>query len=173
MHGEQPHCALIVGKANSGKTKWILDLVETEYRHQFEAIVIICPTLLKNKTYLNKRWIYTDDQVYLCDLDKERLTLNEAIDLYQNVFDGIQTLFIVDDCSSMLDIKYRRKMCALSKMAFSGRHYNHSCWLLTQKYNSVLKDYRENTGMRRGFDLYARKAKTKVLGMRRGFDLHP
>ena len=30
-------------------------------------------------------------------------------------------------------------------MAFSGRHYNHSCWLLTQKYNSVLKDYRENT----------------------------
>ena len=56
MHGEQPHCALIVGKTNSGKTKWILDLVETEYRHQFEAIVIICPTLLKNKTYLNKRW---------------------------------------------------------------------------------------------------------------------
>ena len=30
-------------------------------------------------------------------------------------------------------------------MAFSGRHFNHSCWLLTQKYNSVLKDYRENT----------------------------
>ena len=145
MHGEQPHCALIVGKTNSGKTKWCLDLLETEYKHRFEAIVIICPTLLKNKTYQSKRWIYTDDQVYLCDLDKERLTLNEAIDLYQNVLDGIRTLFIVDDCSSLQDIKYRRKTCALSKMAFSGRHYNHSCWLLTQKYNSVLKDYRENT----------------------------
>ena len=81
MHREQPHCALIVGKTNSGKTKWILDLVETEYRHRFEAIVIICPTLFKNKTYLSKRRIYTDDQVYLCDLDRERLTLNEAIDL--------------------------------------------------------------------------------------------
>ena len=145
MHGEQPHCALIVGKTNSGKTKWILDLVETEYKYRFEAIVIICPTLLKNKTYQSRRWIYTDDQVYLCDLDKERLTLNEAIDLYQNVFDGIQTLFIVDDCSSLQDIKYRKKTCALSKMAFSGRHYNHSCWLLMQKFNSVLKDYRENT----------------------------
>ena len=33
----------------------------------------------------------------------------------------------------------------MSKMAFSGRHYNHSCWLLTQKYNLVLKDCRENT----------------------------
>ena len=41
--------------------------------------------------------------------------------------------------------KVSQKTCALSKMAFSGRHYNHSCWLLTQKYNSVLKDYRENT----------------------------
>ena len=39
----------------------------------------------------------------------------------------------------------QEKTCTLSKMAFSGRHYNHSCWLLTQKYNSVLKDYRENT----------------------------
>ena len=25
MHGEQPHCALTVGKTNSGKTKWCLD----------------------------------------------------------------------------------------------------------------------------------------------------
>ena len=73
-----------------------------------------------------------DDHVFLCDLDKERLTLNEAVDLYQNVFDGIQTLFIVDDCSSLQEIKYRKKTCALSKMVFSGRHYNHSCWLLTQ-----------------------------------------
>ena len=38
-----------------------------------------------------------------------------------------------------------KKTCALSKMAFSGRHYNHKCWLLTQKYNTTLEDYRENT----------------------------
>ena len=86
-----------------------------------------------------------DENVYLCDLDSEKITLNEALDLYQNILDGIKTLFIIDDCSSQQEIKYRKKTCALSKIAFSGRHYNHSCWLLTQKYNSVLKDYRENT----------------------------
>ena len=137
----QPHCALIVGKTNSGKTKWILDLLETRYRNTFEAIVIICPTLFKNKTYLSRRWIYSDENVFLCDLDREQLTLNESIDLYQHVLDGVRTLFIVDDCSSMQEIKYRKKTCALTKMAFSGRHFNHSCWLLTQKYNSEQKAF--------------------------------
>ena len=77
--------------------------------------------------------MFTDDNVYLCDLDREHLTLNEAIDLYRNVLDGPKTLFIVDDCSSTQEIKYQKKTCTLSKMAFSRHHYNHSCWLLTQK----------------------------------------
>ena len=38
-----PECALIVGKTNSGKTKWILDLLETKYKNVFENIVVICP----------------------------------------------------------------------------------------------------------------------------------
>ena len=107
----QPHCTVIVGKTNSGKMKWILDLLETKYKHKFEVIhvVIICPMLFKNKTYLNRRWIYSDDNVYLCDLDRERMTLNEVIDLFQNILDGIQTLFIVNDCSSTQEIKYHKK----------------------------------------------------------------
>ena len=80
MH-QKLHCALITGKTHLEKTKWALDLLETEYRNGFEAIVIICLTLLKNKTYLEQLWMYTDDNKYLCNLDRERLTLNEAIDL--------------------------------------------------------------------------------------------
>ena len=33
----------------------------------------------------------------------------------------------------------------LSELAFSGRHAGQSVWVLTQKYNSVLKDLREQT----------------------------
>ena len=33
----------------------------------------------------------------------------------------------------------------LSMLAFSGRHVEQSVWVLTQKYNSVLKDLREQT----------------------------
>ena len=142
---ENPHCALVIGKTNSGKTKWILDLLETSYFNAFEAIVIICPTVSKNKTYLERTWVMEDPSVFLCDVEKMGLTLNQAIDKYRALMEGTTTLFIVDDCSAEQDIKYRKKTCALSRLAFSGRHFNHSCWLLTQKYNSVLKDYRENT----------------------------
>ena len=32
----------------------------------------------------------------------------------------------------------------ISELAFySGKHANHSCWILSQKYNSVLNDFRE------------------------------
>ena len=35
------------------------------------------------------------------------------------------------------------KRDALSELAFSSHHRNHSLWVLTQKYNSVSKDVRE------------------------------
>ena len=37
----------------------------------------------------------------------------------------------------------KKKQQMLSELAFSGRHLNCSLWILTQKYNSVLTDVRE------------------------------
>ena len=54
---------------------------------------------------------------------------------------GHQTLFIIDDCPAEGEIN--RKRDALSELGFSGRHRNHFLWVLTQKYNSVSKDVRE------------------------------
>ena len=54
---------------------------------------------------------------------------------------GHQTLFIIDDCCAEGEINKKRD--ALSELAFSGRHRNHSLWVLTQKYDSVSKDERE------------------------------
>ena len=54
---------------------------------------------------------------------------------------GNHTLFIIDDC--LAEGEMNKKRDALSELAFSGRHRNHSLWVLTQKYNSVSKDVRE------------------------------
>ena len=47
-----PHSAIFVGIMACGKTEFLLDLFETEYKNYFEFILILCPTILDNKTYL-------------------------------------------------------------------------------------------------------------------------
>ena len=41
-----------------------------------------------------------------------------------------QTLFIIDDCSAEGEINKKRD--TLSELGFSGRHRNHSLWVLTK-----------------------------------------
>ena len=67
--------------------------------------------------------------------------LNEWIRLFKGMLKGHQTLFIIDDCSAEGEINKKRD--ALSELAFSGHHRNHSLGVLMQKYNSVSKDIRE------------------------------
>ena len=99
----------------------------------------MCPTILDNKTYLSTRWIFDDKNIFIvCDLEGK---LNEWIKLFKNAVKGHQTLLIIDNCSAEGEINRERD--ALSELAFSGRHRNHSLWVLTQKYNSVSKDVRE------------------------------
>ena len=66
-----------------------------------------------NKTYLSRKWIFDDKNFFIvCDIEIK----------------GHQTLFIIDDCSAEGEINKKRD--ALSELAFSGRHRNHSLWVL-------------------------------------------
>ena len=134
-----PHSAMFVGVMACGKTEFLLRLLETIYKNHLEFIIILCPTILDNKMYLSRKWIFDDKNVFIvCDVKGK---LNEWIILFKSMLKGHQTLFIIDDCSAEGEInKYRD---ALSELSFSGLHRNHSLWVLTQKYNSVSKDVRE------------------------------
>ena len=132
-----PHSAMFVSVTACSKTEFLLQLLETEYKNLFEFIVILYPTILDNKTYLFRKWIF-DDLLIVCDLEGK---LNEWIKLFKNTLKGYQTLFIIDDCSAESQINKKRD--ALLELAFSSQHRNHSLWVLTQKYNSVSKDVRE------------------------------
>ena len=119
-----PHSAMFVGVMACSKTEFLLQLLETIYKSHFEFIMILCPAILDNKTYLSRKWIFDNKNVFIvCDLEGK---LNEWIRLFKSALKGHQTLFIIDDCSA-------------EELAFSGRHRNHSLWVLTQKYNSVSK----------------------------------
>lgn len=135
---KEPHCALICGQTGCGKTIFVLDLLQTVYRYHFDHIVIFCTTLKYNKSYKERKFVWTDDEIYLVNPSEN---LSDCLEYYFRLFEGTQTLFLIDDCSSEKDIVKKRN--ALTKLAFSGRHAGITVWILTQKYNSVLKDFRE------------------------------
>ena len=72
-----PHSAMFVGVTACGKTEFLLRLFETIYKDHFEFIMILCPTILDNKMYLSRKWIFDDKNVFIvCDLKGK---LNEWI----------------------------------------------------------------------------------------------
>ena len=81
-----------------------------------------------------------DPEVYVLDPGER---LQDYLRAFYLVFKGEPTLFIIDDCSATKALTQKKDM--LSELIFSGRHAHISVWVLTQKYNSVLKDLREQT----------------------------
>ena len=133
-----PHAALVCGQTGCGKSVFVLDLLEKHYKDHFKHIVILCPTLRWNETYRNRNWIWHDPEVYLVDPEEN---LHGFLRLFFTMFAGQETLYLIDDCSATKALTKKKDM--LSELAFSGRHAKQSVWVLSQKYNSVLKDLRE------------------------------
>ena len=111
-----PYSAMFYGIMACGETEFLLRLLETVYKNHFEFFIILCPTILDNKTYLSRKWIFDDKNVFIvCDVEGK---LNEWIKLFKGMLKSHQKLFIIDDCSAEGQINEKRD--ALSELAFSG-----------------------------------------------------
>ena len=91
-----PHSAMFIGITACRKTEFLLRLLETIYKSHFQFIMILCPTIAKNKTYLSRKWIFDDKNFFIADPSEGKL--NERIKLFKSMLKGHQTLFIIDDC---------------------------------------------------------------------------
>lgn len=134
---------LINGITGCGKTHFVLDLLETEFRNKFDYIFILCPTFQWNKTY-NRKFIFSDPHIFPVVINNQLNGILERL-IVKYGDHKEQTLIVIDDCANLYDAKL--KATALTKLAFHGRHVNLSTWILTQKYNAVVKDFRENIKM--------------------------
>ena len=134
---KEPHTAIFSGSTGCGKTQRVLDLIEHEYRDHFENIVILCPTLRWNKTYLDRSWIMKDDYVFVLE---PRANLFEIIEKLSSMLSSEETLFIIDDM--IADENFDKRRQSLLELAISGRHRKHSLWLLTQAYTALPKNLR-------------------------------
>ena len=134
----EAHSAIICGMTSCAKTVFVLGLLEGVYRATFRHIVILCPSVRYNRAYQDAAWIWADPEVYVLDPGER---LHDYLRAFYTVFKGKPTLYIIDDCSARKALTKKKDM--LSELAFSGRHAQQSVWILTQKYNSILTDFRE------------------------------
>jgi hypothetical protein len=140
LYPRDAHSAIICGSTGCGKTEFVLDLLQGPYRDVFRYIVILCPTLRYNKAYRNRPWVWRDRRIFVVNPGEQ---LHEGLRFFYNAFKGQPTLYVIDDMAASKALTKKKDM--LSELAFSGRHALQSVWVLTQKYNSVLKDLREQT----------------------------
>ena len=119
----------------------VLSTIEHYHRsapgRNFENIIILCSTLSVNKTYLERAWIRKDNCVFLFE---PRGNLFEIIEKLSLRFSGEETLFVVDDVIADETLDKRRN--PLLELAISGRHRQHSLWILTQSYTALPKNLR-------------------------------
>jgi len=91
-----PFNALTVGPTNSGKSRFVVDQIYGLFRFKFDYIFLICPTFAYNKTYLR---IGENDPrmfVIICEQHEVEMWLK----LVRWLFEGTNTLIILDDCAA-------------------------------------------------------------------------
>ena len=138
-----PFNLIISGITNCGKTRFVLGLLQTTFRGKFDRVVIFCPTFYENKAY-ERAFVYRDPYVVVAPPLQVRDSLDSLLRTCSDTYGGTgdNTLFLIDDCANQKDAKI--KSCELTRLAFSGRHLGISVWFITQKYNAVVKDFRDN-----------------------------
>ena len=143
----ESHSAIICGQTGCGKTQFVLDeLLHPEngyYRDAFEDIFILCPTWKRNRTYLERPWLWRGPHASRFFFIDPGERLHAWLRALFRVAADTPTLHLIDDMAASKALT--KKKDALTELAFSGRHAKQSVWVLVQKYNAVCKDLREQT----------------------------
>ena len=142
MFMKEPHAALFVAPTRVGKTHLALNLFESEYRHHFDFIIIICPALEHNETYKSRGWVWNDPDVIPIEPDNNLYYLIEKI---SKLLAGSKTLFLIDDI--IADEAFDKRRQPLLGLAIFGRHRQRSLWLLIQSYTAIPNNIRRQAEM--------------------------
>ena len=141
-----PHCAMIIGRRGCGKSVFACELLETHFKDHFDSVVVICPTFEINTAY-DREWIKSkkDKNVYV--VSKKAFNKYDLNTILKNLTSRFEccgnTLFLLDDCAYLGTV--RNKDTELNKFAYTSRHAGISIWVITQKYNSISKMFREQS----------------------------
>ena len=136
----------IVGATGTGKTHYLLEMLERDYKGFYNTIWLICPTFFRNDTYLDWKYVNDPDFVPLpCHLDEVEYFIQLVIEAsreYGTHKDGNKNLLILDDVAAGHAAKNRGG--SLVESGFGSRHDGLSVVVITQQFKSVAKAWRDN-----------------------------
>ena len=98
---ETPFNMIINGMTGCGKTYYLLNFLERNYMNHFEYIVIICQTFSWNETYQECKFLKDPD---LITIECEQECIDLIIRYTVKIFQGTNTLIILDDCPCSTDV---------------------------------------------------------------------
>ena len=102
-----PHSAMSWVAQHVARLNIYSNYLKLNIKNHFEFIVILCPIILDNKTYLSRKWTLDDKNVFIvCDVQGKS---NEWIKLFKDMLKTCQTLFIIDDCSAEGEINKKTR----------------------------------------------------------------
>ena len=110
-----PFNALTVGPTNSGKTKYLVEILSNEFNGKFDYVILLCPTYASNETY--QGFAEDDRDFFVLTPGQDRI--NDWLKIVSYVFEGSNSLLILDDCAASKDVKQRSN--ELVNLAFSAR----------------------------------------------------
>ena len=146
VDSKPPFHHTIVGATGSGKTYYLLKMLEEKYNGWYNTVWLICPTFFGNDTYLD--WKYVNDPEFVpipCCLDDVEYFIQLVIDAsreYGTHRDGNKNLLILNDVAAGHSVKNRGG--GLVESGFGSRHDGLSVVVLTQQFKSITKAWRDN-----------------------------
>ena len=136
---DTPFHMIIAGMTACGKTHYLLEMLEKNFKGYFDFIYIVCPTLRENETYKNWKFL-SDPDVFAVPCEHD--DVEDFLTMIVGHAKGIKSLIILDDCAFTQTVKNRTG--ELVKLVLHGRQIGISTIVITQQLTFIAKAYRDN-----------------------------
>lgn len=128
---------IFLGKSGSGKTYFMIQLINRYYANEFDRILIYAPEYHSNRNESNYRNLRAKIPAVIFAYFKmeEIEKVIKSIPYYKE--GGKRTLIIFDDCVKHFAKYLRNDDNFLANIAMNGKHKGISCFVLSQSLKNV------------------------------------
>lgn len=145
-----PFRLLVAGKAKSGKTTLVVDIIHRIMRPQIDRIIVLCPSWNTQDVFDPIRDMVNPSRDVWTDLDTNPFATIMKQLLKQIEYAKakgtapIRTLLFIDDMSGS-KMMHSGRITPLSHLSIQSRHLCLSIFILSQQPKSITPGFRDNT----------------------------